>query len=120
MRSLGVGVLESALSLRVNPMPPYSDPVRQIFQGKFPQPSRRRGAVKISVNQLRMKFSAGSVESRSAARRPAATSVCPKHKMFYPRVSSSGMGFAPKTNTQMSCRNYQHSPIRVSLGAKRA
>jgi hypothetical protein len=37
-------------------MPPYSDPVQQIFQGRFPQPSRRRGAVKISVNQLRMKF----------------------------------------------------------------
>src|SRR5262249_43237774 len=69
-------------------MPPYSAPERQMLEARFPQQSRRRAAVKISVTQLRMKFSAGSVESRPAARRPAATSVCPKHKMFYPRLSS--------------------------------
>ena len=110
----------AAPSLRVNPMPPYSDAEPEILQERFPQQSRRRAAVKISVPQLRMKFSAGSVECVPAARRPAATSVCPKHQMFYARVSSSGMCFAPKTNTQMSCRDCQHSPIRVSLGAKRA
>jgi hypothetical protein len=43
-------------------MPPYSDGERQILEERFPQQSRCRAVVKISVNQLRMKFSAGSVE----------------------------------------------------------
>jgi hypothetical protein len=94
MHSLGVLCCHAAPSLRVDPMPPYSDPERQMLKESFPQQSRRRAAVKISVTQLRMNFSAGSVESRPAARRPAATSVCPKHKMFYPRLSSSGICFA--------------------------
>ena len=86
---------------------------------RFPQQSRRRAAVKISVNRLRMKVSAGAVEFAPAARRPAATSVCPKHKMFYPRLSSSGMCFVPKTNTQMS-RGITNALYKGFAGAKPA
>src|SRR5215831_5058141 len=87
-------VLTSAPSLRVDPMPPYSDPEPEILQERFPQQSQRRAAVKNSVYGLRMKVSAGRVEFAASSKAPAATSVCPKHKMFYPRLSSSGICFA--------------------------
>jgi hypothetical protein len=49
----------------------YSDPEREILKKGFPQQSRRPSAVQILWVQLRMKFSAGSIEwpaSREASR----------------------------------------------------
>jgi hypothetical protein len=49
-------------------MPPYSDPERQNLRERFPQQSRRRALVKISVHGLRMKISAGCIECAASSK----------------------------------------------------
>jgi hypothetical protein len=96
---------------------PYSDPERQILRARFPQQSPRCAAVKISVSELRMKFSAGSLQC-TASRHPAVTSRPTKHKMLFSRVSSSGMRFVSRTNTQMTSRPGARLSIRISQETK--
>jgi hypothetical protein len=96
---------------------PYSDPERQILRARFPQQSPRCAAVKISVSELRMKFSAGSLQW-TGSRQPAVTSRPTKHKMFFSRVSSSGMRFVSRTNTQMTSRPLARLSIRISRETK--
>jgi hypothetical protein len=45
---------------------PYSKSDSEILRKRFPQPSPRRAAVKISVEVLRMKFSAGCLQWQPA------------------------------------------------------
>ena len=79
MRSLGtVCLLHSAPSLGVNPMPPYSDLERQNLRERFPQQSRRRPAVKISVCGLRMKVSAGCIELAASSKAPRCYECMPE------------------------------------------
>jgi len=92
---------------------PCSNPERQILRARFPQQSPRRAPVKISVSELRMKFSAGSLQW-TARRHPAVTSRPTKHKMVFSRVSSSGMRFVSSTNTQMTSRPSARLSIRIS------
>jgi len=59
-------------------MPPYSDPQRQNMWERFPQQSRRRAAVKISVHGLRMKVSAGCVEFAVSSKAPRCYECMPE------------------------------------------
>jgi hypothetical protein len=88
-------------------MPPYSDPEPEILQERFPQQSQRPAAVKIFVTQLRMKFSAGSVESRQQQGVPLLRVYARNTRCFIRDPRAAGCALLPKTNTQMSRGNYQ-------------
>src|SRR5450759_534304 len=76
-------------------MPSYSDPERQDLRERFPQQSPRRAAVKISVNELRMKFSVGSVESQPAGI-PLLRVMPPNTGCFIRESRAAGCALFPK------------------------
>jgi hypothetical protein len=74
---------------------PYSYSGIEIFRRRFPQQSPRRAAVKISVEELRMKFSVGCLQWQPAGV-PLLRVTAPNTRCFRTESRAVGRALLPK------------------------